>query len=79
MKVKSLKANQTEITLNDGTMVFVSYETPVAAFIPGEGVIKTEKKWSGTTSKHINQWIADTFSHRVTISETPQSKLDSMI
>lgn len=79
MKVKSLKANQTEITFNDGIIVFVSYETPVAAFIQGKGIIRTSKKWSQTTTKHINQWIKDEFSPCITVSETEQSELDALI
>jgi hypothetical protein len=60
MKIKSIAANQTEIQLNNGTIVFVSYETPIAAFIPGRGIVKTNVKYSNTTTKHVNKWIADT-------------------
>ena len=55
MKVKSLGANQTEITLPDGTQVLVSYETPVAAWINGQ-YYKTENSYSPTTTKHVNRW-----------------------
>ena len=44
--------------LGTGTTVFFSYQTPVAAHIPGEGYVKTDKQWSRTTSKHIGQFIA---------------------
>jgi hypothetical protein len=57
MKLVPLASNQTELELNDGTVVFFSYKTPVAAFIPGLGYYRTEHKWSVTTSKHINKWI----------------------
>jgi hypothetical protein len=58
MKLIKVSANQTEIELADGTTVFFSYKTPVAAHIPGLGYFKSEKRWSVTTSKHIGQFIA---------------------
>jgi hypothetical protein len=73
MKLNNLGVNQVEITKSDGTVVFFSYNTPVAAFVPGVGYIRTEKHWSSTTSKHINKWLdgrpAPTF---------PQSYFDSL-
>lgn len=57
MKLRPVAANQTEVVLQDGTTVFFSYETPVAAHVPGVGYAKTEKSWSRTTSKHIGQFI----------------------
>jgi hypothetical protein len=67
--------NQNEFTASDGTTVFFSYKTPVAAFIPGKGVIKTSKKWSVTTSKHVNSWLKK-FSPYVTITSVDQEVLD---
>lgn len=74
MKLKQLASNMTELQLDDGTRVLFSYETPVAAFkekgfTSEQGVysgmkmsywntIKTDKKWSVTTSKHINKWLS---------------------
>jgi hypothetical protein len=55
---KSLGANQTEIHLGSGVTVFVSYQTPVAAFVSGRGWLRT-KGWSNTTMKHITQWLGD--------------------
>jgi len=37
------------------TILCVSYETPVAAIIKGQ-CFSTDKKWSVTTSRHINQF-----------------------
>jgi len=37
--------------------VLYSYETPVAVHMEGIGYFKTSKKWSTTTSKHINKWL----------------------
>ena len=48
--------NVTTITLIDGREVLLSYGTPVAAFIPGRGYLKTSRKWSVTTSKHATQY-----------------------
>lgn len=58
MKVKSLGNKKTELHLDNGTIVFVSYETPVAACLATGGFIRTDTKYSVTTSKHINQWLA---------------------
>ena len=55
MKLKQLGSNQTELVLNDGTQVLFSYETPVACWIDGQ-FYRTDKKWSQTTSRHINKW-----------------------
>lgn len=60
MQLQSLGANKTQVDLADGTSVFFSYKTPVAALVPGKGWIRTSTKYSSTTSKHINQWITGT-------------------
>ena len=57
MKLKTIAANQTELTLSCGAVVFFSYETPVAAMLPSGQYIRTDKKWSVTTSKHLNKWL----------------------
>ena len=74
MKIKSLNANQTEVSLSNDTVVFVSYETPVAAYVPEKGIVVTDKKYSKTTSKHINQWVGG--AQTVTL---PQSFFDELI
>lgn len=75
MKLKSLGANKTELTLDSGTVVFFSYETPVAACLGnGGGFIRTAHKWSVTTSKHITQWLDG-----VNAREVPQDELDKLI
>ena len=56
MKVKSIAKNQTVI-ITDSMDIFISYETPVACFINGQGYFRTDKKWSATTTKHINKWL----------------------
>jgi hypothetical protein len=55
MKIKPIQSNMTELTLNDGTQVLFSYQTPVACWKDGQ-FYKTDKKWSNTTTRHINKW-----------------------
>lgn len=74
MKIKQLKANQTELHTNDGAVIFFSYNTPVAAQLAEGGFIRTSKKWSVTTSKHINQWLSGAKAE-----EVEQSVLDQMV
>ncbi len=59
MKVTPIGSNKTQVSLADGTEVLFSYSTPVAALVPGRGWIRTNKKWSNTTSRHINSWLAE--------------------
>lgn len=74
MKIKSLAANQTELTTANGTTVFFSYSTPVAACMcDGTGYIRTEEHYSPTTSRHINKWL-DGVKARI----VPQAVLDSL-
>jgi hypothetical protein len=56
MKLKQIGSNQTELLIN-GTVVFFSYETPVAARLDCGALIRTKTKYSVTTSKHINKWV----------------------
>jgi len=57
MKVKNYGSNQTLVSDN-GCTVLYSYETPVALIVGYKNrAYKTDRKWSVTTSKHINQWL----------------------
>lgn len=76
MKVKNIGSNQTEIEVGEKT-VLVSYETPVACHIQGEGYYRTEEKFSVTTSRHINKWLASNGAHEVT--EKPQEFFDKLL
>jgi len=53
------KANTSTVRLNDGREVCLSYGVPVAAFIPGEGYIRTDQRYSVTTSRHANSYARD--------------------
>jgi hypothetical protein len=73
LKLKPLGANKNEITLADGTVILFSYATPVAAQLGTGGFVRTDKRWSVTTSKHITQWLQGANARTV-----PQSDLDSL-
>jgi hypothetical protein len=77
MKVQPIGSNQTQVSLADGTEVLFSYSTPVAALVPGKGWIRTAEKWSTTTSKHINAWLAKNCGG--TVQSVPQWDLDQLV
>lgn len=56
MLLKKIGNNMNEIVLSNGDQVLISYETPVACIKEGE-LYYTNKKWSQTTTKHINKWF----------------------
>lgn len=72
MNLKPIASNMTEVKVGVITVLF-SYSTPVAACIPTKGWFRTEKKWSVTTSRHINKWLDG-----VKAEEKPQSFFDSL-
>ena len=74
MQLKRLGSNQTEVSLNNGTKVFISYDTPVAAQLPDYEYVRTATKWSVTTSRHINKWLEG-----VIATEVPQETLDNLV
>jgi hypothetical protein len=77
MKLKQVGSNQTKIVLKDGSEVFFSYETPVAAYLHAEphgAFYKTDCRWSRTTTRHINQWLQG-----VPAEEKPQSFFDDLL
>jgi hypothetical protein len=60
MNLKPLAANMTEITVNKSLKVLFSYKTPVACMWTNGDVyeyFRTAKKWSNTTTRHINKWL----------------------
>ena len=73
MHIESIGSNQTELTFNKGQVLF-SYKTPVAAYTPSMGYIKTATKWSRTTTRHINKWLEG-----VTATEVDQDVLDNLV
>jgi hypothetical protein len=55
MKMRNVGSNMTEIKTGKATILF-SYNTPVACQ-DENGLHKTERYWSVTTSRHINKWL----------------------
>ena len=75
MKLTPIAANQTEVSYNNGTQVFFSYRTQVAAYLPSQGYIRTAKKWSVTTSRHINKWLGGVNN----VTEVTQEQLNNLV
>ena len=76
MYLKPIKNNMNELELN-GTRVLFSYNTPVACHVIGKGFLKTNKKWSITTSKHINQWLK--MNNAGSVQEVDQSIIENIV
>tara|TARA_Y100000114_G_C11653520_1_gene275434 strand:- start:260 stop:478 length:219 start_codon:yes stop_codon:yes gene_type:complete len=57
MRLSPIGSNMTEVETDNARVLF-SYRTPVAAYIFGEGFVKTSTWYSTTTSRHINKWGA---------------------
>lgn len=74
MKLSPIGSNQTELTLENGVEILFSYSTPVAAFVPGRGWVRTDEFHSVTTSKHINRWIPE----GAEVEKIPQADLDKL-
>lgn len=64
----------TEIKKDDGTIVLVSYSTPVAAYIPDRGYIRTSENYSVTTTRHINRFLSG--SPAATVA---QAEIDALL
>jgi hypothetical protein len=82
MNLTPIRANMTELVLNGGLTVLFSYITPVACvWTNGTGsrtLMRTEKHWSNTTSRHINLWASGwTLSEAVV--PMPQQYFDNLI
>ena len=76
MRLTPIGTNQTEIETADAR-IFFSYKTPVAAYIFGEGFVRSENFFSVTTSRHINKWIG-VDSKTDQTKQVPQSVLDNL-
>jgi len=76
MKVKSLGKNKTLVKFGTSE-VLVSYETPVAGKTDKVGYFKTDKYFSNTTSRHINEYLADIDYRNITI--LPHKLLEDML
>jgi hypothetical protein len=75
MKLEIVGSNMTELSFDNGTRVLFSYNTPVAAYSNAlGGYVRTEEKWSQTTSRHISKWLDGRKA-----DEVAQSALDNLL
>ena len=75
MQLTPIASNMTEVETSEARILF-SYRTPVAAYVFGEGMVRTAKYWSVTTSRHINKWIGSTDRP---VKQVPQTYLDNLV
>jgi len=69
MILRQIGSNQTEISFNNGTTIFFSYETPVAGHDLIKGYFRTSTYYSRTTSKHINNYLKHADSYVSTVTD----------
>jgi len=74
MKLNPIAANMNEVK-TDGFTILFSYKTPVACVDhSSEWFYRTSKKWSNTTTRHINKWL-----NGIKAIEKPQEYFDSLV
>jgi hypothetical protein len=81
MTLNPIGPNVNEVYLGGGLTILFSYKTPVAcAWTNGKGITlyKTAKKWSKTTSKHVNKWLS-IWTLPEAATEKPQEYFDSLL
>lgn len=76
MRLNRIGANNIELSFINGNRILFSYGTPVAAWIIGEGYLRTETSHHPTTSKHINSWTRR--SAGSTVEGRPQEFFDKL-
>lgn len=77
MKLNPIANNMNEIILGDGSRILFSYQTPVAHYKPSEFLYRTDKKWSNTTTRHINKWDIAKWSD-IPYTTKPQAYFDEL-
>jgi len=65
MKLRRIGYNQTVVEYNNGSEVFFSYDTPVAARLQDYEYLRTEDFYSKTTSRHINKYLDGVIAKKV--------------
>lgn len=74
LKLKPIASNMNLIDTNDYLVLF-SYATPVASYDKATHTYyRTAKKWSMTTTRHINKWLDG-----VKATEQPQDYFDNLL
>ena len=66
MKLRRIGYNQTVVEYNNGSEVFFSYDTPVAARLQDYEYLRTQDFYSKTTSRHINKYLDGVIAKKVT-------------
>ena len=74
-RITLLGSNQTEVELADGTIIFYSYNTPVAVFVPEKGGLCSDHKYGAFTSRHINATIERWGCSRTDVSQNTINQL----
>ena len=77
--VKVVPEGSNATTLYKGPyMILFSYQTPVAVW-DGDKLYVTDKKWSVTTSKHINKWVAKHWHAKMPAMKIPQEQIEALV
>jgi len=76
MKLNPIKNNMNELELNDKVILF-SYNTPVA-MCDYSNIYKTDRYYSQTTTKHINQWANMRNTSKDELLTISQRELDQL-
>ena len=66
MKLRRIGYNQTVVEYNNGSEVFFSYDTPVAARLQDYEYLSTQDFYSKTTTRHINKYLDGVNAKKVT-------------
>ena len=73
MRLKKIKPNCHALYMNDKSIILFSYQVPVAYYDSYENYYRTSKKFSRTTSGHINSWLGG-----LSAKETDQLWFDNL-
>lgn len=68
-----------EVTSNDGHSIALwSYSTPVAFHASNKLPVIAEKRYSVTTTRHVNEWLARHGFTRHNVTTAPESELRTL-
>jgi len=73
MKIKQIASNMTVLDMGFA-QVFFSYETPVAARLTCGALVRTDERYSVTTTRHINKWLQG-----MPAATVPQARIDCLL
>ena len=80
MIIEKIGSNQTLLKLKNGLEILYSYSTPVEGYNPYDedyegAYFRTTKKWSATTTRHINKYLGDHGVEILHSYSTPKNKV----